>query len=132
MSDKRDKKLDSLIDNAANLGRGEIIDDERRAKERQPYNAPIKLVIFSSAGDRLPKITVQAKDISLGGMCVTSRQMIHPGTQGILRLVKSDGKMTRVGVRVRYCQYVGGMLHHTGLEFTALPNTMLMGNRFDL
>ncbi len=94
---------------------------ELRSKKRHPYNARLALVLVDSDGERSRPLLLRSRDISLDGLCVTSRQMIHPGASGAVQLVRSDGSIALVGVTVRYCRYVGKMQHNTGLQFTALP-----------
>jgi len=112
---------DRLIDTAAGLRPDEQVTDERRVKKRHAYDSRVVLILITPAGERSKPMVLQARDISMGGMCVVSRQMIHPGLDGALQLVRSDGKTAVVGAKVRYCRYAGKMEHYTGLQFGPLP-----------
>ena len=112
---------DRLIDTAAGLRPAEEVTDERRAKKRHLYDSRVVLILITPAGERSKPMVLQARDISMGGICVVSRQMIHPGLDGALQLVRSDGRTAVVGAKVRYCRYAGRMEHYTGLQFGPLP-----------
>jgi hypothetical protein len=119
---------DRLIDTAAGLRPQDKVGDERRGKKRHAYDARIVLILITPAGERSRPMLLQARDISMGGMCVVSRQMIHPGLNGALQLVRSDGRTAVVGVSVRYCRYAGRMEHYTGLQFGPLPAGLAAGD----
>lgn len=110
-----------MIDRAAGLEAGETITDERRNKARHPYDALVAMVLCDGDGGRSKPQVLQAKDISVGGICLVSRHMMHPGAIGALQLARSDGNVALVGIQVMHCRYVGEMLHQTGLQFIAMP-----------
>jgi len=112
---------DHLIDAATGAAPAPELADDRRSKKRHRYEALAALVLLSPRGERSPTMVVKTRDISVGGICVVTRQMIHPGSDGALQLVRSDGRAGLVGVKVRYCRYAGRMEHHSGLEFVSLP-----------
>ena len=64
---------------------------------------------------------LRSKDISLHGIRVLSRNMIYPGSQGVMQLMRSDGRLALMGVIVRSSRYAGNMEHQTGLQFGPLP-----------
>ncbi|MHC4948985.1 MAG: PilZ domain-containing protein [Planctomycetota bacterium] len=116
-----DSHADDLIDVAAGVKTVDDLDTEKRRQERHPYEGLVAIVLLASDGERSRPVVVRAKDISVGGICVVSRQMLHPDSRGAIQMVRSDGTRALVGVQVRFCRYAGAMRHETGMEFTALP-----------
>jgi hypothetical protein len=57
--------------------------------------------------------------------------MIHPGIEGAVQLVRSDGRTALIGVRSAYCRYIGGMMHETGLRFVPLPGRLRVDSFLD-
>ena len=121
MESRISEQADRLIDLAAGLKSGEVASDERRSRQRVPYDATVALILLGPDGYRSEPILLRAKDISAGGVCVISRNMIHVGAAGAMQLVRSDGRAALVGVQVRHCRYVGKMQHQTGLQFSDMP-----------
>jgi len=122
MDPRTSEQADRLIDIASGGTSGPSGSDERRSRERVPYDATVALILLGPDGYRSEPMLLQAKDISAGGICVISRNMIHVGALGAMQLVRSDGRAALVGVQVRHCRYVGQMLHHTGMQFTDMPD----------
>ena len=114
-----DRVIDSLsgVESEAK----KMLRGDRRAKSRHPYCASVGLMLISPTGYRFAPIVLQARDLSIFGISVISQQMIHPGSDGAVQLVRSDGTIAIVGGVVRHCRYLGGMLHATGIEFGPLP-----------
>ena len=121
MDSRTSEQADRLIDLAAGFKPGGRASDERRDRQRVPYDATVALILLGPGGFRSEPILLRAKDISAGGICVVSRNMIHVGAAGAMQLVRSDGRAALVGVQIRHCRYVGQMLHQTGMQFTDMP-----------
>ena len=68
-----------------------------------------------------PQLTVHIRDISPGGMRILSRNMLHVGYVGAVRLVRADKSVIIMGIRVVRCHYEGDMLHDCGMEFLEQP-----------
>jgi hypothetical protein len=94
---------------------------ERRRVKRVPYPAWVALLLVSPQGDRGRPMILRSRDISLHGIRVISRNMIYPGSQGVMQLMRSDGRLALVGVAVKSSRYSGNMEHQTGLQFSPLP-----------
>lgn len=120
MSPRAAAITDQLIDQAAHMQAAGEAREEKRAQERHPYDAPAAIVLLSHEGQFSRPIPVRTADISHGGMRVVSRNMIHPGAHGAVQLLRSNGQVAVVGVRVMHCRYAGEMQHHTGLKFEPL------------
>lgn len=119
MTHARPPVTDQLIDVLS--GRSRSVPRERRAHYRHPYSAVIAVVLVGADGTRSQPMALRAKNISLGGVGVIGRQMMHPGQKGAIQLVRSDGSTAVVGVQVKHCRYVGGMDHESGLQFMPMP-----------
>jgi hypothetical protein len=116
--------IDEAIDGAVRVAENRGYEgEERRTNQRLPFGE-IMLTLLTEEPGVIQRVLVQAKNISTTGLGVISRQMIHPGREGITDLVRSDGKVVQVGVRVVRCHYCGAMVHSTGLEFIAVPKTL--------
>lgn len=124
---------DRLIDIASGVAPAtlEPVTDERRVASRHPYNALVAVVLTSADGTGSRPMLLRTRNISMGGLCVVSRHMLHPETTGAVQLVRSDGTMAVVGVRVTHCRYVGNMEHETGLRFIPLPSMASIERFFD-
>ena len=115
-------RADHLIDVACGAApAAKNAQQDRRDRERQPYEASVNLLLLTHAGAVAPLQLLKAKDISAGGLCLRSRNMIHPGQRGAVQLVRSDGSLAVVGVQVLRCLYVGNMTHDIGMRFVDLP-----------
>lgn len=119
------KPTQPLTDHLIDLAEGQqaqvqLID--RRAVRRVPYRAYVALLLVSPMGDRGKPVVCRARNISLHGISVTSRYMIYPGSVGAMQLLRSDGRVALVGVKVKASRYMGSMEHHTGMSFIPLPS----------
>ena len=112
---------DRLIYVAAGYEPMQAVLADRRSKKRLPYHAYVAMLLVAPTGERGRPVVVRARDISIDGISVVGRQMIYPGSQGALQLVRSDGSAAVVGVTVKASRYVGDMKHHTGMAFSPLP-----------
>jgi hypothetical protein len=110
-----------LIAIAAGEEHADAVLSDRRAKGRVPYQGWVVLLLLGPAGERYPPRTLRAHDISSGGICVVSPQMMHVNSEGAIQMVRSDGSMAMAGVRVCHCRYIGKMKHHVGLAFIPMP-----------
>lgn len=99
--------------------RKQAVTNCRRRADRSAYEASVALAVMR--GDEFGKpVVVQATDISVSGIGIVSRQMMHEGTVGALHLLMPGDGTTVVGVEVMNCQYIGEMNHRIGLRFTEL------------
>jgi hypothetical protein len=114
---------DQLIESAAHVKGGEpSILERRRVIRRVAYHDYVALLLISPTGDRGRPVVLRARNISLYGISVVSRHMIYPGSVGAMQLLRSDGRLALVGVRVKASRYIGNMEHHTGMAFVPLPH----------
>lgn len=120
----------SLIDRIIDIARGAeaVVEDERENREfkRRPYDGWIALVQLMSTGGRTRPLTIQGKDISVGGVGVVSRQMLHVGHKGAVLFRRSNGEPVLVGGEVVHCNYVGQMRHESGIAFIDLPDGIVL------
>lgn len=121
MSEPENQITDQLIDIASGALPAPVEIDERRAKDRQSYQSLIGLIFANDDGTLADPLVLRAKNISLGGLCLVSRELIAEGRQGVLQLVRSNGKLALAGVEVRYCKYVFDLEHEVGLQFVPMP-----------
>ncbi len=91
----------------------------RRRADRRAYKSPVSLSVMRGSEFCRP-VDVTAVDISVCGIGVLTRQMMHRGAVGALHLRMPDGSTAIVGVVVMNCHYVGEMNHRVGLQFTEL------------
>ena len=116
-------RADHLIDVACGAApKADNAQQDRRDRERQPYEASVNLMLLTQGGTISPVQLLRAKDISAGGLCLRSRNMIHPGQRGAVQLVRSDGSVAVVGIHVLRCMYVGNMTHEIGMRFIDIPS----------
>ena len=117
--------IDEAIDGAVRVAENRGYEgEERRSNQRFPYTGDFTLTLMTDEPGVIQHVVVQARNISTTGLGVVSRQMIHPGREGVTDLIRSDGKTVQVGVRVVRCHYCGDMVHSTGLEFIAVPKVL--------
>jgi hypothetical protein len=128
MAETPDGLTDQLIEQASRLSASTL---ERRGAKRHAYDGRVAIVLLSETGSPSAPVILQGRNISAGGLCVISRQMIHPGTVGAVQMVRSDGSAALVGATVRYCVYVGNMRHFTGVEFMPLPSEITAADFVD-
>jgi hypothetical protein len=112
---------DQIIDIAVGERAPEPTADRRIAK-RVPYRDYVALLLISPTGDRGRPIVLRARNISVYGISVISRHMIYPGSVGAMQLLRTDGRLALVGIRVKISRYIGNMEHHTGMSFMPLPH----------
>jgi hypothetical protein len=113
---------DQLIDIASGVRKIDQALMDRRNIRRVPYRDYVALLLISPTGDRGRPIVLRARNISIYGISVVSRHMIYPGSVGAMQLLRTDGRLALVGVRVKVSRYIGNMEHHTGMAFMPLPH----------
>jgi hypothetical protein len=113
---------DRLIDIASGRTKVQTIGVDRRKLRRVEYHDYVALLLISPTGDRGRPFVLRARNISLYGISVVSRNMLFPGSYGAMQLLRSDGELALVGVRVKASRYIGNMQHHTGMAFVPLPD----------
>ncbi len=111
---------DRLIDVADGTATAQTLASDRRSKKRHPYTAIVALVLIEPGSTSGRPMVLQARDLSLNGICVMSKTMMYPGSHGAMQLVRSSGQMAIVGVRVQHCRYVSDMQHEVGFKFIPL------------
>ena len=94
------------------------------ARERVAYQAHVALVLLAGDGDRTKPILADAREISVDGITIVSRQMLHPGATGAMQMLRADGRLALVGVEILSSTYVGNMEHVTACRFSPLPESM--------
>ena len=122
MSTTQHQLSDQFIDIAAGVRKLDHALTDRRNIRRVPYRDYVALLLISPTGDRGRPIVLRARNISVYGISVVSRHMIYPGSVGAMQLLRSDGQLALVGVRVKVSRYIGNMEHHTGMAFMPLPH----------
>lgn len=121
MSGKERPEVDRIIDVAAQEAAPTTETVERRARERHPYDAMVGLILLDDDDRPSGPRVLRAKDLSEGGLCLTSRTALPVGCRGAVQLVRSDGRMALTGVEVRHCRYVEDQAHEIGFMFIPLP-----------
>ena len=64
---------------------------------------------------------MRARDLSVGGISLSSREPLDVGTKGVLQLVRSNGNLALAGVEVMHCRYVKDLEHLVGMSFIPMP-----------
>lgn len=95
--------------------------ENRRINERFSIDADVYCVVCNSESGISHPLKVRARDISPGGLCVLSRNMLHVGYTGAVRMIRADGTELIIGIQVTRCRYVGDMMHECGLLFLDAP-----------
>lgn len=73
-------------------------------------------------GDELTApIRVEMTDISRGGCRLMTRQMVNPGSRGILLLCKGPDDVIIRCFEILHCQYASGLKHACGAKWVAMP-----------
>ncbi len=123
---RHQQSVGGCIDVAASIGAGKgAIPDNRRNHNRHPYNklAPVVWLGPHTRSDRVAQIRVS--DISVGGVRVVDRQMLYPGSVGVLQLTRTNGDLALVGLRVVHTSYIGHMRYTSGCVFMPIPDEHL-------
>lgn len=122
---------DRMIDIAAGVADVAVATQERRSEKRYPYTQLVGAAQIGERGDIREPQGLQAKNISVGGICLTGRAVFSAGTRVVMQLVRSNGSSAIVGGRVQHCRYIGDMQHETGILFTPLPPNVNPGEFID-
>jgi hypothetical protein len=93
----------------------------RRRGRRFGFHRPIALILLDPNGLCRSPLVLPAQDLGSGGLCLRSAFMIHPETTGAVQMIRADGSTIIKGVVVRWCRYMGEMMHLVGLAFDAIP-----------
>ncbi|MCA9290599.1 MAG: hypothetical protein KDA25_05690 [Phycisphaerales bacterium] len=96
------------------------VGDSRRDADGVPFDRFVALVLLVGDGGVSAVQVLRATELSPTGICVKSKQMMHPQTQGAIQIMRQDGTFAIIGVEVRHCQYVGDLAHAIGLRFVPL------------
>ncbi len=122
MSVTNDSITDHLIDRASGKVSAPTTVDDRRSKERQPYPLLVGLVLLDENRELMPPLLLRARDISVGGISLSSREPLEVGRQGVLQLVRSNGNLALAGIEVMHCRYVKDLEHLVGMSFMPMPS----------
>ena len=101
----------------------------KRTARRYEWSNSIQIIWMNEPyrSDVQP-ITLKARDISEGGMCLISRCMAHPGQFGIALLGRGQNETLIRGVEVRYCKYDTNLQEHIiGCSWSKLPDHITPG-----
>lgn len=112
---------DLMIDIAAGVADEAVATREWRSEKRHNYTELVGTAQFDERGDMKEPCGLQAKNISVGGICLLGRNVFTAGTNVVMQLVRSNGSSAIVGGRVQHCRYIGEMQHETGIVFAPLP-----------
>lgn len=121
MSETNDSITDRLIDRASGEVPAPTTVEDRRNKERHPYTLLVGLVLLDENRELLPPLLLRARDISVGGIGLSSRGPLDVGRRGVLQLVRSNGNLALAGVEVKHCRYVKDLEHIVGMCFIPMP-----------
>lgn len=121
MSNPDLKLIDHLIDVARGAVEPEAEFIENRTNRRCEFNGAVAFVQWTPTGGKSISTIVRCKNICPGGMCLTSRYMLHVGHEGALLVERSNGERVILGVKVVHCRYVGDMRHESGVQFVQVP-----------
>lgn len=132
MPRNRKPVIDQVIDRAASAAEGGVdasvpvrpASPPAKKPRWHPYEATVAVLLVSPTRERGRKLLLKARTLSMQAINVTSRQMLYPGSEGALQLVRSDGRVALIGVRVEGSDYIGSMVHHSTLRFTPLPEEL--------
>jgi len=128
----RKPSIDQVIDQAAAVVEGAVdrspdaaLAPRSEGKVRwHPYEAAVAVMLVSPTRERGRQMLLQARTLSLHAINVTGRQMLYPGSEGALQLIRTDGRIALIGIRVEESDYIGSMTHHSTLRFTPLPEEL--------
>ena len=116
------KRTDRLIDLAEKTKTVATPTEERRTTKRLDYDALVALILLTPEGEKTAPILLRAKDISRGGIRVVGRQQVESGQSGAVQLVRSNGQVALIGIRVQHCERLDGSTgYELGLQFAPLP-----------
>ncbi|MCZ6834139.1 MAG: PilZ domain-containing protein [Planctomycetota bacterium] len=94
---------------------------ERRGQKRHPYELLVGLILVDEQGQCSDSIVLRAINLSPGGVCLSSRQALEPGQQGVVQLMRTNGTYALAGVEIRHCHYIEDQNHIVGLQFKPFP-----------
>ena len=121
MSETNYAITDQLIDCASGNASACEIASDRRTQKRHPYSLLVGLILHDENRNLMPPLLLRAKDLSVGGIGVRSREPIEAGRKGVLQLVRSNGNLALAGVEVMHCRYYKDLEHIVGLSFIPMP-----------
>ncbi len=122
MAGAGDKHTDRLIDLAAATTTTEAPAQERRTTKRLEYDALVAIILLTPEGEKAKPTLLRAKDISRGGIRVVGRHQVESGQSGAVQLVRSNGQVALIGIRVQHCERLDGSTgYELGLQFAPLP-----------
>ncbi len=122
MAGAGDKHTDRLIDLAATTTTTEAPTEERRTTMRLDYDALVAIILLTPEGEKAKPALLRAKDISRGGIRVVGRHQVESGQSGAVQLVRSNGQVALIGIRVQHCERLDGSTgYELGLQFAPLP-----------
>jgi hypothetical protein len=131
MSD-RASQVDQIIDAAASIAPGACPIDDRRQNRRLPYNAPVAMQFLARDGAKQPPITGRGRDLSASGIKIDCDSSVPAKSTGVIQLVRSNGQIALIGVKVMYCRPDDASRSHTlGLQFAPLPESIAIADYCD-
>jgi hypothetical protein len=121
MSDRDPLDIDHLIDIACGSATPREEEHEQRGLRRIEHDASVAFVQRTPSGGKSISTIVTCRELSVGGMSIISRYMLHVGYDGAILVHRPNGEPVVIGIKVAHCTYLGEMAHESGLEFTGVP-----------
>lgn len=97
--------------------------DKRRHK-RFEFHADVPVLWFTRDAS-LKVIEMRTADISIGGVRLVGKTMMHRGVRGAMQLRKPDGELALLGLEVCYSTYAGRMRYAIGCQFVLLAEEIM-------
>ena len=116
------KSAEDCIEEATKIASGAVPPDiaDRRRHERHAYAQRVQVRWIDKNRPSQPAETIETTDISMGGLQVYTRRMMHVGERGVAELPRAGSGKTVVGIEVANCRYVGEMRYCVGCRFVKL------------
>ncbi len=96
---------------------------ETRAHSRHDWPIDLQIAWLDEVrSTRIETLYLRAQNLSIGGIGLRSRCMIHPGQIGVILLEKGTGEALMRGVEVHHCQYSSEhQTHIIGCGWVEIP-----------
>ncbi len=126
MSEPETIQIDRIIDVARGAAPTGPSQRENREATRIPYTSDVAMVVVTPSGAKVSPRILNCENISTGGLCVMSHTELPVGSRGGVLILKSDGDMVVLGVKVVYANSRGPGRFECGLEFERVTSVVTM------
>ncbi len=114
-------RIDRIIDIARGAAPAGPRERESRESARVPYAVPVAMVQFRPSGDKSSPVTLNCKEIGIGGLGVIAPLELPVGCRGVVLMLRSNGEPVLLGARVVHSNPAGPRQYECGLEFEVPP-----------